>query len=54
VGWDRPRIRELFESRGMLIQEWDRVRTDWLTLRSDGSEWSPPGLSKEPLVKLPM
>jgi HAD superfamily phosphoserine phosphatase-like hydrolase len=39
VGWDRPRIRQFFESYGMLIQEWDRVRTDWLTLRSDESDW---------------
>src|SRR5271169_1053674 len=54
VGWERSRIRQLFESYGMLIQEWDRVRTDWLTLRSDGSEWSPAGVSKEPLTKLPM
>jgi hypothetical protein len=23
----------------MLIQEWDRVRTDWLILRSDESDW---------------
>lgn len=33
VGWQRPRIREFFESYGLLIQEWDRVQTDWLTLR---------------------
>ena len=33
VGWQRPRIRDFFESYGLLIQEWDRVRTDWLTLR---------------------
>lgn len=33
VQWERPRIREFFESHGMLIQEWERVRTDWLTLR---------------------
>jgi len=33
AGWERLRIREFFESYGMLIQEWDRVRTDWLTLR---------------------
>ena len=33
VGWNRLRIRQFFESYGMLIQEWDRVRTDWLTLR---------------------
>jgi HAD superfamily phosphoserine phosphatase-like hydrolase len=33
VGWDSVRIRSLFESRGFLIQEWDKVRTDWLTIR---------------------
>ncbi|MGA9040468.1 MAG: HAD-IB family phosphatase [Terriglobales bacterium] len=37
VGWDRVRIREFFESHGLLIQEWERVRTDWLTLRAAGS-----------------
>ena len=40
VGWERLRIRELFESHGLLIQEWDRVRTDWLTLRPAEGEWS--------------
>lgn len=40
VGWERPRIRALFESYGFLIQEWDRVRTDWLTLRPANSAWS--------------
>ncbi len=40
VGWEQPRIREFFESYGFLIQEWDRVRTDWLTLRPAGAEWS--------------
>lgn len=38
VGWDRLRIRGFFESYGMLIQEWERVRTDWLTLRPAASE----------------
>jgi HAD superfamily phosphoserine phosphatase-like hydrolase len=33
VGWDAGRIRSLFESQGFLIQEWDKVRTDWLTIR---------------------
>lgn len=33
VGWERPRIRGFFEANGMLIQEWERVRTDWLTFR---------------------
>ena len=34
VGWGRLQVREFFESQGLLIQEWDRVRTDWLTLRA--------------------
>jgi phosphoserine phosphatase len=34
LGWERLRIREFFESYGILIQEWERVRTDWLTLRT--------------------
>jgi 2-hydroxy-3-keto-5-methylthiopentenyl-1-phosphate phosphatase len=33
VGWPRRRIREFLESYGFLIQEWDTVRTDWLTVR---------------------
>jgi len=32
--WPRTRIRAFFESYGVMIQEWDRVRTDWLTLRA--------------------
>jgi hypothetical protein len=38
VGWERLRIREFFESYGILIQEWERVRTDWLTLRTAASD----------------
>jgi HAD superfamily phosphoserine phosphatase-like hydrolase len=33
VDWNRPQIRAFFESRGFLVHEWDRVRTDWVTLR---------------------
>jgi HAD superfamily phosphoserine phosphatase-like hydrolase len=40
AGWPRIRIRELFESHGLLIQEWDRMRTDWLTLRPAEGSWS--------------
>jgi hypothetical protein len=32
AGWERYRIRSFFEMNGMLIQEWERVRTDWLTV----------------------
>lgn len=48
VGWDRLRIREFFESQGLLIQEWDRVRTDWLTLRPAANDAAvpPPTASK--------
>lgn len=34
AGWERYRIRGFFEANGMLIQEWERVRTDWLTLKA--------------------
>jgi HAD superfamily phosphoserine phosphatase-like hydrolase len=37
AGWQRPEIRKFLESYGFLIQEWDRVRTDWLTLRPAGT-----------------
>jgi len=33
AGWERSGIRSFFEANGMLIQEWERVRTDWLTVR---------------------
>ena len=36
AGFDAAQIRLVFEEQGLLIQEWDRVRTDWLTIR-DGS-----------------
>jgi 2-hydroxy-3-keto-5-methylthiopentenyl-1-phosphate phosphatase len=37
AGWRRPAIRALFESQGLHIHEWDRTRTDWLTIREPGS-----------------
>jgi HAD superfamily phosphoserine phosphatase-like hydrolase len=33
AGWDGLGIRALFESQGLLIQEWDKVQTDLLTIR---------------------
>jgi len=32
AGWDTIRIRTFFEDQGLFIQEWDRVRADWLTI----------------------
>lgn len=36
AGWTRPQIRQLFESYGFLIQGWESVQTDWVTLRHIG------------------
>jgi len=32
VRWDSAAIRELFEAKGLLIQQWDKVQTDVLTI----------------------
>jgi phosphoserine phosphatase len=32
VGWDSHSIRNLFEAKGLLIQQWDKVQTDVLTI----------------------
>jgi len=33
VGWDPQRIRALFGSYGFVLQEWEKVRTDSVTIR---------------------
>jgi phosphoserine phosphatase len=33
VGFGTPEIRMLFDRYGFVIQEWEKVRTDWLTVR---------------------
>jgi 2-hydroxy-3-keto-5-methylthiopentenyl-1-phosphate phosphatase len=38
AGWDTARIRAFFEAQGLIIQEWDRVRTDWLTIAPNQSQ----------------
>ena len=37
AGWDSQRIRALFEAHGFQVQEWDKVRTDSLTIRETGA-----------------
>lgn len=32
AGWQPSRIRDLFEPYGLVLQGWDRARTDWLTI----------------------
>jgi len=34
AGWDTIAIRRLFESHGLVLREWDKVRTDSLTIDS--------------------
>jgi HAD superfamily phosphoserine phosphatase-like hydrolase len=29
--WDAEQIREFFEGYGLSVQDWDKIRTDWLT-----------------------
>jgi hypothetical protein len=36
-GWDSVRIRAFFEMHGLVLQEWDKVRTDSLTICSAAS-----------------
>ena len=36
VGWDARRIRALFEAYGFVLQDWDKVRTDSLTISRTG------------------
>jgi hypothetical protein len=40
VGFDPAEIRSWFDLHGLVIQEWDRVRTDWVNIRAsaDGTE----------------
>ena len=37
AGWDGPRIRALFAAHGLVLQDWDKVRTDSLTIRGSAS-----------------
>jgi HAD superfamily phosphoserine phosphatase-like hydrolase len=40
--WDSQQIRDLFTSHGLALQDWDKVRTDWLTFHEAPSvEYSP-------------
>lgn len=36
VGWDSQKIRAVFEEKGFVIQQWDKVQTDTLTIIPNG------------------
>jgi hypothetical protein len=42
-GYAPSQIRSLFEEHGLLIQEWDRVRTDWLTITEGAGSFAGAG-----------
>ena len=52
LGYNRNQIRALFEHHGVLIQEWDRIRTDWLTIREGAGEILTP-VSSTAIASLP-
>jgi 2-hydroxy-3-keto-5-methylthiopentenyl-1-phosphate phosphatase len=33
--WESPRIREFFSSHGVAVQDWDKMRTDWLVFQQE-------------------
>jgi hypothetical protein len=35
VGWERVQIRAFLETHGFVIQEWDKVSTDVVTIRDN-------------------
>jgi phosphoserine phosphatase len=37
LGWNSGRIRSLFESNGLTLHEWERARTDRITIRTTAS-----------------
>jgi HAD superfamily phosphoserine phosphatase-like hydrolase len=34
AGWDAPGIRAFFAAHGLVLEDWDKIRTDSLTIRS--------------------
>ena len=45
LGWDSARIRQLFASYGLTLREWDKMRTDTLTIQDAAeSVASPPSV----------
>jgi hypothetical protein len=46
LGWSATCIRELFESHGLELQDWDKIRTDWLTFHNTGLRALPPAVAR--------
>ncbi len=37
VGWDSAKIRALFESHGFVLQDWSKIRTDFVRIHETGT-----------------
>jgi HAD superfamily phosphoserine phosphatase-like hydrolase len=48
AGWEPARIRGLFESQGFVLQDWSKVRTDFVTVR-EADEAAPTTTPVSPL-----
>jgi hypothetical protein len=33
--WTAPQIRDLFASHGLVLRDWDKIHTDWLTFHTN-------------------
>ena len=44
AGWDSAKIRSLFAAHGLVLQHWDKIRTDSLTIRQ--SALTPQGVAE--------
>lgn len=49
AGWTPAEIRDFFEAEGMVLQEWDRVRTDWLTIQPSSTAETTPAPEPAPV-----
>lgn len=49
AGWNSARVRAFFAAEGLLLQNWDRVHTEWLTIRNAPLHAADPGGHAEAL-----
>jgi len=50
--WDSPEIRRFFASRGLVLREWDKMRTDMLTIEENSVRTPRPHCSRRLLRNL--
>ena len=48
AGWEPERIRACFEDAGLVLQEWDRVRTDVVSIRDADPDDARAGGARQP------